>query len=123
MDADVTSAWRKSNIGTSASDWIPAPEPERPRGADARRSPEATARRRARKVVRRDDNDSPPAPPTEPTSSPPDFSVRTADACSWDANGRYSRWLLPTHSGRPALSPEYLQKMLTAQRARIMRDD
>jgi hypothetical protein len=118
------SAWRRS--GSSASDWIPEPEqPERPRGADAGRSPEATARRRARKEERREEFVPPmgrirPSPPAEPTS-PPDFSVRTVDGCSWDFEGRYCRWNLPTHSGRPALGPDAdFQRMLTAQRDRIM---
>jgi hypothetical protein len=73
--------------------------------SDAGRSHEATARRRARKEGRRDDFFPPmgrcrPAPPAEPTS-PPDFSVRTLDGCSWDFEGRYCRWNLPTHNGRP----------------------
>jgi hypothetical protein len=94
--------------------------PERPRGADAGRSVAATARIRARKAERRDDNGW-PAPPAEP-SAPPDFGVRTPDACAWDANGRYSRWHLPTHSGRPAWGPDTdFQKMLLGQRDKIMR--
>jgi hypothetical protein len=49
----------------------------------------------------------------------PDFSQRTAEACVWDANGRYARWLLPTHSGRPVLGPsEDFQKHLMGQRDR-----
>jgi hypothetical protein len=83
------SAWRKS----CASEWA-APEPERPRGADNGRSREATARRRARKVERWDDNGSPPAPPAEP-SAPPDFSVRTLELGHWTADGRYFVWNPP----------------------------
>jgi hypothetical protein len=114
-----SAAWRKSYVGHSASEWLPAPEPERPRGADAHRSPEATARRRARKAARRDaTGGSQSEPPAEPPSSRPDFNVRTVDGCSWDALGR-PRWHLPTHSGRPALDPDMdVQKMLIGQRER-----
>jgi hypothetical protein len=61
--------------------------------------------------------------PADRPADKPDFNVRTVDGCSWDAEGRYCRWNLPTHSGRPALSPEYLERVLAGQRARIMRDD
>jgi hypothetical protein len=89
--------------------------------SDAGRSPEATARRRARKAYHWDDNGSLPDLPAEPYA-PPDFNVRTADGCCWDANGRYARWLLPTHNGRAALGPDAdFQKIMSGQRDRIMR--
>jgi hypothetical protein len=99
-------------------DW-PAPEPER-LGRSGPRSLEALARRRARKADRRDDNGSPTAPPAE-APHPPDFNVRTPDGCCWDGNGRYCRWNLPTHNGRPALGPDAdFQKIMSGQRDRIM---
>jgi hypothetical protein len=106
----VTSACRKSYIGASASDWIPALE-----------QPE----RRWRKPERA----SPPSPPIArgaPASKlapqpPPDFSVQTVDGCSWDRENRYCRWNLPTHNGRPALGPDTdLQRMLAGQRDKVM---
>jgi hypothetical protein len=58
--------------------------------------------------------------PADRPADKPDFNVRTVDGCSWDANGRYSRWLLPTHSGRPALGPDTdLQRILAGQRERL----
>jgi hypothetical protein len=44
----VSSAFRKA-LTFSGETWSPTPEPERPRGADAGRSTEATRRRRERK--------------------------------------------------------------------------
>jgi hypothetical protein len=51
---------------------MPAPEPERPRGADAGRSPEATRRRRERKANRwlGDDSGSTPTVSNAPTPKP-----------------------------------------------------
>jgi hypothetical protein len=77
---------------TDRRDW-PAPEPER-LGRAGPRSPEALARRRARKADRWDDNGSPSAPPAEP-SPPPNFSVRTLELGHWTADGRYFVWNPP----------------------------
>jgi hypothetical protein len=63
------------------------------------------------------------APVSKPAARPadkPDFSIHTFDGSAWDAEGRYSRWLLPTHSGRPALGPDTdLQRILAGQRERL----
>jgi hypothetical protein len=112
------SAFRKA-LAFSGETWTPTPEPERPRGADAGRSPEATARRRARKL-RNVWADQParavdPAPPE--TQGPPDFGIRTPEACSWGE--RYCRWMLPTHSGKDGLSyREVMEIQLAAKRRR-----
>jgi hypothetical protein len=114
-------AWRKSYSGMSTAEWLPPADPERPR-RDDHRSPEAVERRRLERRdrwVKKPDQPLPPSPAE--LTSPPDFSVRTPEACSWDGNGRYARWLLPTHNGRPAFGPESdLQKILASQRDRLM---
>jgi hypothetical protein len=60
-------------MSLSGETWTPTPEPERPRGADAGRSPEATRRRRERKANRRwlgDDSGSTPTVSHAPTPKP-----------------------------------------------------
>jgi hypothetical protein len=63
-------------------------------------------------------------PVSKPAARPadkPDFGVHTFDGAAWDTEGRYSRWLLPTHNGRPALGPGGdFQRILMGQRDRIM---
>jgi hypothetical protein len=118
--AKMGSAWRKGYSGMSTEEWLPPADPERPRGADAGRSPEATRRRRERK--QRDVWSAQPAravelAPAEPPA-PPDFTIRLPDSCSW-GDGRYARWLLPTHSGKDGLSyKEVMEIQLAAKRRR-----
>jgi hypothetical protein len=58
-------------------------------------------------------------PPVRPADKP-DFNVRTFDGSAWDSAGRYSRWLLPTHNGRPALGPGAdFQRILMGQKDRL----
>jgi hypothetical protein len=57
--------------------------------------------------------------PVRPADKP-DFNVRTLDGSAWDSEGRYPRWLLPTHSGRPALGPGAdFQRILMGQKDRL----
>jgi hypothetical protein len=114
------SAFRRA-MSLSGETWTPTPEPERPRGADLGRSVEATRRRRERKL--RNVWADQPARAVEPApaepSAPPDFTIRLPDSCSWGVDGRYARWLLPTHSGKDGLSyREIMEIQLTAKRRR-----
>jgi hypothetical protein len=125
------SAFRKA-LSFSGESWTPTPEPERPRGADAGRSPEATRRRRERKlrnVIGQPESAmgipiTPHMPaPAEPPA-PPYFEIRTPDACTWGIDGRYCRWLLPTHSGKDGLSyKEVMEIQLAAKRRRENEQD
>ena len=119
------SAFRKA-LSFSGESWTPTPEPERPRGADAGRSPEATRRRRERKLrnVWADQPARAVETATAEPSAPPDFEIRTPDACTWGIDGRYCRWLLPTHNGRDGLSyREVMEIQLTAKRRRESEQD
>jgi hypothetical protein len=110
--------------------WIPAEErrddPARPR-RDDHRSPEAIARRREIRARRGYELDVQPrpaavakAPPPQP-QSPPDFTIRLPDSCSWGVDGKYARWLLPTHNGRDGLSyREVMEIQLAAKRSTKM---
>ena len=127
------SAFRKALAFSGESSWSPTLEPERPRGADAGRSPEATRRRRERK--QRDGWSAQPAraeservlahgePKLEPAPAPPDFEICLPDSCAW-GDGRYMRWLLPTCNGRSGLDyKDLLEIQLAAKRRRESDDD
>jgi hypothetical protein len=120
-------AWRKSYSGMTTQEWLPPADPERPR-RDDHRSPEAIDRRREIRARRGYELAAPPARDVEPAHSappaPPDFTVRLPDSCSWGVDGRYARWLLPTHSGRNGPSYEELMEIqLTAKRRRENEQD
>jgi hypothetical protein len=114
------SAFRKALAFSGESSWSPTLEPERPRGADAGRSPEATRRRRERK--QRDGWSAPAVRAVEPAPAPPDFEIRLPDACAW-GDGRYMRWLLPTCNGRDGLDYKDLMEIQLAAKRRHESDD
>jgi hypothetical protein len=98
-----SAAWRKSFVGSSASDWLPPP-PEPERRALPHDDTETSERRREksrRAVERASDRWLKPTPPrAAPAPAPVDYTTQTPDGNSWTPDGRYCRWIWPTNSGR-----------------------
>jgi hypothetical protein len=115
----VSSAARAAPVSNPA-DWLPSPNRRR----DDHRSQDALARRRHLRSDYEPVRTQPPLPPPPSQPAGPDYGVRTVDGAAWDLGGRYCRWTLPTHSGRPALPSDFdAQKALSGQRYRLMQRD